>query len=489
VSDLSAWVLSIGSFAAIVLLTAFAAKSFVGDAARGRRRCPRCWHELGPAPATEGPEGGLGGGLGDGLAREAARRALQCGECGFAAAHDADTLRTRRRAGLGVLAVVAILAIVGAARLRSLNQGPWSMVPTRVLLGISALAGDGGYQSPQDELARRVGAGALDDAMLRDAVDLVVRGEADRPAGGAAWSSKYGGLADTLLAAIPRQDPLLLRFLEIPPELLVQFHSARAGRPQLLGIDANPYWPSGVESRLSVEFADGTVRRARFNPRSRGNLLLVEVPPSLGPGDTVRLVLAVRPLGGSADAPWIEYPSAYQQIPSILGRARDEPDAAPIDTPEIRDTVTQVFVPDHSLSVWSGGTPRAGLSFNNAGATRSDLAGVLFGLRVEICEDGVVRRTSRIWWHGGADPFTARWLAPIEDIDALARLWAQDPALDPKWTLRITGDADLADYARPPVAQMPRRDGFKYWSGTLEFPLSVKREPVPSVERRWTAER
>jgi hypothetical protein len=127
VSDLSAWVLSIGSFAAIVLLTAFAAKSFVGDAARGRRRCPRCWHELGPAPATEGPDGGLGDGLGvglgDGLAREAARRALQCGECGFAAAHEADTLRTRRRAGLGILAVVAILAIVGAADTRRARSG------------------------------------------------------------------------------------------------------------------------------------------------------------------------------------------------------------------------------------------------------------------------------------------------------------------------------------------------------------------------------
>ena len=484
-SDLSAWVLSIGSFAAIVLLTAFAAKSFAGDAARGRRRCPRCWHELGPAPATDGSTDGNTDGS---TAGESARRARQCGECGFAAAHEADTLRTRRRAGLGLLAVVAILAIVGAARLRFLDQGPWSMVPTRVLLGISALAGDGGYQSPQDELERRVRAGALDDAMMRDAVDLVVRGEGDRPAGSAAWASKYGGLADSLLAAIPRQDPLLLRFLEIPPELLVEFHSARAGRTQLLGIDAIPYWPSGVESRLSVEFADGTVRRARFKPRSRGNFLLVEVPPSLGPGDTVRLVLAVRPLGGSADAPWIEYPGAYPRIPSILGRAVDEPDAAPIDTPEIRDTVTQVFVPDHALSVWTGGTPRAGLSFNNAGATRSELAGVLFGLRVEICEDGFVRRTSRIWWHGGGDPYTVRWLAPIEDIDALARLWAQDPALDSKWTLRITGDADLADYARPPVAQMPRRDGFKYWSGTLEFPLKVQREPTPSADRRWTAE-
>jgi hypothetical protein len=35
---------------------------------------------------------------------------------------------------------------------------------------------------------------------------------------------------------------------------------------------------------------------------------------------------------------------------------------------------------------------------------------------------------------------------------------------------------------------MPRRDGFKYWSGTLEFPLKVQREPTPSADRRWTAE-
>jgi hypothetical protein len=477
VSDLSAWVLSIGSFAAIVLLTAFAAKSFVGDAARGRRRCPRCWHELGPAPAIEREE------------EEASQRARQCSECGFVAAREADTRRTRRRVGLGILAVVAILAIVGAARVRFLDQGAWSMAPTRALIAISRHVGDGGYRSPQSELASRIRAGLLDDAQLRDAVDLVVQGDGDGTAGSREWQDRYGGIAQALLAVIPRQDPLLLRFLEIPPEIVVEFHAAREGRTPLLGIDAYPYWPQGIESRLSVEFSDGTVRLARFNPRSRGNHLLVEVPPSHGLGDKVRLVLAVRSLGGSFDAPWIEYPGVYSQIPRIVGRAPAEPDAAPIDTQEMRDTVAQVFVPDHALAVWSGGTPRAGLSFNNAGATRLDLAGVLFGLRVEICEDGVVRRTSRIWWHGGGEPNDVRWLAPIEDIDALARLWAQDQASDSRWTLRITGDPDLADYARPPVAAMPRRDGFKYWSGTLEFPLRVQREPTPSVERRWTLQK
>lgn len=473
-SDLSAWVLSIGSFAAIVLLTAFAAKSFAGESARGRRRCPRCWHELGPAP--------------EGADAEAARRARQCSECGFEAASEQDTLRTRRRVGFGMLAVAGILLIVGAARVRFLDQGAWSMAPTRVLLAISGFVGEGGYRSPQSELARRIRAGTLDDAQLHDAVDLVVRGDGDGTAGSPAWEQQYEEIALALLAVIPRDDPVLARFLEIPPQLLLEFHSAREGRARLLGVDAYPYWPVGVESRLTVEFADGTVRRARFSPRSRGNYLLVETPDSLVAGDTIKFVLQVRPAGSPANAPWIEYPSVYGQIPRVVGRDAKEPDAAPIDTPEIRDAVAQVFVPDHALSVWANGLPRGGLQFNNAVATRGELSGVLFGLRVEICEDGVVRRTSRIWWHGGDSAAAVRWLPPIEDLDALTRLWEQDPSLDSKWTLRITGDPDLADYARPPVAEMPRRDGFKYWSGTLELPLRVQREAGTSPERRWTIE-
>ena len=483
-SDLAAWVLSVGSFAAIVLLTAFGAKAFAGEPARGRRRCPRCWHELGPAPEISGIE--LSGTeLSD---SEAARRSRQCSECGFVASREKDTLRTHRRIGLGLLAIAAILAIVGAARLRFLSQGPWSMAPTRVLLFLSPYIGEGGYRSPQGELANRIRIGAADDAQLRDAVEMVVAGVGDGSSDTASWAAQYGEIAQALLLAIPRGDPLLTRFLEIPPELELEFHSARAGRARLLGVEAYPYWPAGIESRLTIEFADGTARRARFTPSSRGNHLLVEVPASLGPGDEVRFVLAVRPLGGSVDAPWIEYPSVSRQIPTIVGRDPKEPDAAPIDTPEIREALTRVFSPDYALSVWASGTPRAGLQFNTAPASRGEFDGVLFGLRVEVCEEGVVRRTSRIWWHGGDQPDAVRWLPSIEDPEALTRLFEQDPKLDAKWTLRITGDPDLADYARPPVARWPKRDAFRSWSGTIEVPLVVDRKLGASPDRRWTLE-
>ena len=54
--------------------------------------------------------------------------------------------------------------------------------------------------------------------------------------------------------------------------------------------------------------------------------------------------------------------------------------------------------------------------------------------------------------------------------------------------VRITGDKDLADYARPPIAEMPVRTKFKYWSGSMELPLKVQRAGAPSPMRRWSLE-
>lgn len=473
-SELLAWVLSTGSFAAVVLLTALAAKSFAGDAARGRRRCPRCWHELGPLP-------------GEGSGEDALQRSRHCSECGFVAALEKDTLRTRRRVGVGILSIVGVLAVVAAARIRSLDAGFWSMAPTRVLLLSAPFVDGSGYKSAQDELATRIGSMQLDDALLRDAVDLVVTGDGGRAPGSEAWSASYDSVWSALIRALPREDPLLLRFLEIPPNLSVSYLGAREGRSPLLVVDAFAWWPMGIESRLAIEFADGTVRRARFNPASGTNQLLVELPPDTGPGNRIRLVMSVRPLG-TGDEAWREYPVVFTQIPEVLGRAPKEPDAEPVDSPELHEAVRSVFYPDHSLTVWSDGSPRAGLQFNSVPTTAQELGSTLFGLRVEILENGVVRRTSRIWWSSDGRRSRARWLTPIEDIDALARLAAQDPSLDANWTVRITGDKDLADYARPPIAEMPVRTKFKYWSGSMELPLKVQRTGAPSPMRRWSLE-
>jgi hypothetical protein len=472
VSDLAAWFLTVGWFAAIVLLTAYAAKSFAGDAARGRRRCPRCWHELGPAPVAES-------------AAEAEARTRHCAECGFTAPREKDTLRTRRHLVRGTLALAAILALVAAARVRFLAQGPWTVAPTRILLLASPHVGGGGFRSVQAELAARIRGGALDGAQTRDAVELVVTGDGAAPPGSEAWRTKYGGVADALLGALARDDLLRVRFLEIPPELVVAFLGARDGRPQLLDIDAVTHWPAGAESRLRVTFADGTERRARFNPSSRSNNLMLEVPPDVGPGDEIRFVLSVRAGGRTEDDGWIDYPTVLAEVPSQLGRSAKEPDAKPVDSPEMRAVIEQVFADSQALALWTAGTPRAGLRFNRAMAG-DEFPHTLFGVRIEVLENGNVRRTSRIWWCGGPTAAEIRWLAPIEDIDALERLAAQDPSLDANWTMRISGDMNLADYARPPVGLRPDRSGFTYWSGSFEMPLGVQRMNAPSPERRWT---
>jgi hypothetical protein len=416
------------------------------------------------------------------------RRARRCGECGFEAARESDTLRNRRHVFRAIAAIVAIVAIVLAARVRALEQGPWTLVPTRVLLAASPFFGDGSYRSVQGELAARITNARLDDAQLAAAVELVVKGDADAQPRTPAWESKYGKVATALLRALPRTDPLLLRFLEIPPSYLVMWHSAPEGRPRLVGIDASADWPAGIEAKVAITLPDGSVRRARFNPTSGTNSLIVELPASMKVGRPIRLAMSVRPRGGDS-APWIDYPAVDATPDEVGGRGQAEPDAKPIDSQELRDAVMQVFAFEPMLSIWSDGTPRAGLSFNPAGAQGAEFKDTLFGLRVEICENGAVRRTSRIWWGGGTPYAQARWMPPIEDLDAMARLFAQDPSLDSNWTLRITGDADLADYARPAVGAHPTRDTFRRWSGSVELPLKLQRISAPAPMRRWTLEK
>jgi hypothetical protein len=63
-----------------------------GDKARGRRRCPRCWHDLSGTPGRT------------------------CGECGFEAIDEPELFATRRRWPIAVSSVAFILAVAGWVR-------------------------------------------------------------------------------------------------------------------------------------------------------------------------------------------------------------------------------------------------------------------------------------------------------------------------------------------------------------------------------------
>ena len=96
-ADLTSWLLSLGSLGGIVLLTIVAARSFAGDPARGRRRCPRCWHEIGPT-------------------------GFLCAECGSRAPSELSLARSRRAPVRGLLAIAGIVAIALAGRTRFLDR-------------------------------------------------------------------------------------------------------------------------------------------------------------------------------------------------------------------------------------------------------------------------------------------------------------------------------------------------------------------------------
>ena len=69
-----------------------------GDKARGRRRCPRCWHDLSRTPG------------------------LTCSECGHPARTEAELGRARRRWGTAAAALAAVAIAAVWAQSVVLNQ-------------------------------------------------------------------------------------------------------------------------------------------------------------------------------------------------------------------------------------------------------------------------------------------------------------------------------------------------------------------------------
>lgn len=468
-SDAPAWLLSIGAFTGIVFCAVVAAKSIAGDPSRGRRRCPRCWHELGPA---------------DGAA------SLQCAECGHVARDEADLARNRRSIPRAAIAILGVVAIGIATRVRMLDRGPWSMAPTAVLIAATPSLSDGGFRSAGWELANRVRSGETSDEQVREAFRLFIEGDDDARPPSRAWRAKYGDIGSATMARLGPSDPLMRRLLEIPPAFEISwapgtglgFASGAGASPPLLLLDADVWWPDGHEGKLELTFADGSTQVADFRPDGRFPALIVELPDGRRTGG-VTLELAVRTLGPSdSNLGWTAYPKSVIQVPTFA--AIDARGWSPLDRSDLRDAIGTVF--DEGLAVWASGAPRAGLRFDHRRTGGVEFDGIAVGLRVEVLENGVVRRTSRMWWKAGTRSSAPRWLPTIEDSDAMARLFEGTEESDRGWSLRITGDERLARYAAPTDPQTAPQDAVVAWySGSTEVPLRVERGNTPAPVRRW----
>ena len=318
-SDLSAWILSIGLFLGVVVLTALAAKSVAGDPARGRRRCPRCWHELGPIELDP--------------TSDSAVPSRRCAECGFTALREGDTMRTRRKPVRAALAILGVVALVLAARARFIGSGAWSIAPTAVLMAAVPWVDSTEFDSPIRELARRIGSATLDDGQIDDALGLVIAGDSGARPPTREWQAKYGLLCDTLMLSVRRDDPRLLRLLEIPPAIeLVALMGGERGA-HALALDVAAWWPSGLEGEAEVRLPDGSSVRAAFDPWGRNAPWLVELPAGVSPEDPFSFELRVRQRGLAAeDAPdggWNRYETVEAAPRASRAAARASPTRSP----------------------------------------------------------------------------------------------------------------------------------------------------------------
>jgi hypothetical protein len=114
--------------------------SLLRDRSRGRKRCPRCWYELGDIPPTQS-EG---------------RTGWVCPECGHLSHKAKSLLRTRRRWRVAILGAVLGAASWPVANLPGIRaNGWWSLAPRVVLIAALPQLESGGsidWRAPRNQL-------------------------------------------------------------------------------------------------------------------------------------------------------------------------------------------------------------------------------------------------------------------------------------------------------------------------------------------------
>jgi hypothetical protein len=573
------WIVSAGLWliGSAIALTALAgiAWCIAGDRARGRRRCPRCWHDL---SATTG---------------------MTCGECGFVARRDADLMRTRRRIGLAASLSACLFAAAIAVRLQHSGESLWSLVPARAPVALLPhLPPAGAPPAPQDladslkamllggvreELLGRIARGELSRSAVSAVADACCAGHDGARPGTRAWLGAYGDIVAMWLstgesayaskpfrearfagtsptraeleALTAEQDarrldvrPISERLIALPPIVTLEPVPAAEGAPCIIWLDIRGFLMEGGEVRVRLVPAEGALdaiggetagpagaladtdahpasdrslkgRDPEPSLRSHADRWIRWVPSGSG-ASRMPVVLGRHPLardpGTQASAPvrvkvdvaWRHAPDAPWSSSSFVHESASEAagprvgtgqggqpagnEPAPTSDPEPGDgsprgvsgadldaAVTRAF--EDGVVLWQHGDFPAAIRFDASATSGESFKGVAIGLVIDLLEDGVVRRRTRIWWPGG-DPMAgarAGWEPPEEDIDALRRL-ARDPdGADARWSMRVRSDADLA--RRATSAERPA-----YWHGEFVLPIRARPRDEAAPPRRFT---
>lgn len=122
------WVYAVGGWVLVGFAAVFGAWCLGWDRARGRKRCPKCWYDMGGTPG------------------------LRCPECGRECRDERRLGRTRRRWRLSLLALVGLLAGYGVRSVPHYRDDGWvGVIPSSALIFLApagatpAAIGTGAY--------------------------------------------------------------------------------------------------------------------------------------------------------------------------------------------------------------------------------------------------------------------------------------------------------------------------------------------------------
>lgn len=459
-----------------------------GDKARGRRRCPRCWHDLSRTPG------------------------LTCSECGHAAQSEADLGRARRRWGTAVATLVAVAVIAVWAQSVFLNQSWPTYLPDAVLVRIVGPLTKGWIPSEiLDEASDRLRDGSLDADEVLTLAESVV---AMAPAAGA-HTDPMAALIAAVDASRPEElDPApgepgsvssakearrrdfevrrLALLDQLPPWIeATPLDRVPAGGPGLLCVRGT-VWGTKAEWRVREVGSDAPWlvgdQEAGMRRTPAGSVLSVRASPDAG-RLRCELETAVRrrTADGTAWGEWSAGPRLSVDHPSI---AVDLSGLEPVDDEGARAAALACF--DRPVVTWESDETPVALRFQMMTFGANGFGDLLVGITAEVLEDGVPRRRSRLWWSSAS---RSGWVVECQDAAALRRLRdasrrapaeatnAGEAPVVPGWTLRITSDRATAARALGPGTNQAPKD--RFWAGSLELPLRASLEPGDRARRTY----